>query len=273
MFLALGAASSAIDALKALTSSKSSSAQSTGVSQDAKSPFDLMSSGSSASVGSGSGSGGGGSQISPQTMSALLDAQSQSSAGSTTASKSRSAALKDLFGQIDGDGDGKISKEEFEEALGAGGTNLTQADSVFGKLDKDGDGSVSLKELASALKGGKKHHHERAESSSGDRRIEFRSVLAGPAGRIQHIRHQQRRFGDDVADLCGRIQGNDDVGRGQKLIHISGIVLQFHRADDPASGPGDLIGRHLIAFGQRLNTRPGDDPSDCDLAEAIAPRR
>jgi Ca2+-binding EF-hand superfamily protein len=169
MFFALGAASSAFDALKALTSSKSST-QTTGVSQDAASTFGLMSSSSSASVGSGtgSGSGGGGSQISPQTMSALLDAQSQSSTGSTTtASKSRSAALKDLFGQIDGDGDGKISKKEFETALGAGGTNLTQADSVFGKLDKDGDGSVSLKELASALKGGKKHH-ERAESSSSD---------------------------------------------------------------------------------------------------------
>ena len=165
MFLALGAASSAIDALKALTSSKSS-AQTTGVNQNAKSPFDLMSSTSSASVGSGSGSGsGGGSQISPQTMSALLDAQSQSSTGSTTtASKSRSAALKDLFGQIDGDGDGKITKEEFETALGAGGTNLKQADSVFGKLDKDGDGSVSLKELASALKGGKKPHHAASES-------------------------------------------------------------------------------------------------------------
>ena len=169
MFFALGAASSALDALKALTSSKSS-AQTTGAGQDAKSPFDLMSSGSSASVGAGSpsGSGGGGSQISPQTMSALLDAQSQSATGSaTTASKSRSAALKDLFGQIDGDGDGKISKKEFEDALGAGGTNLKQADSVFGKLDKDGDGSVTLKELASALKGGK-HRHEHAESSSSD---------------------------------------------------------------------------------------------------------
>jgi hypothetical protein len=169
MFFALGAASSAFDALKALTSSKSST-QTTGVSQDAASAFGLTSSSSSASVGSGSGTGsgsggGGGSQISPETMSALLDAQSQSS-GSTTASKSRSAALKDLFGQIDGDGNGKISKEEFEAALGAGGTNLTQADSVFGKLDKDGDGSVSLKELASALKGGKKHH-ERDEGNSG----------------------------------------------------------------------------------------------------------
>jgi Ca2+-binding EF-hand superfamily protein len=167
MLFALGAASSAIDALKALTSSKSS-AQTTGASRDAAATFGLSSSNGSASIGTGAGSGGsGGSQISPETMSALLDAQSQSSAGSTTASKSRSAALKDLFGQIDGDGDGKISKKEFETALGAGGTNLKQADSVFGKLDKDGDGSVSLKELASALKGGK-HHHEHAESSSSD---------------------------------------------------------------------------------------------------------
>jgi len=167
MFFALGAASSAIDALKALTSSKSS-AQTTGVSQDAASPFGLSSSSGSASIGAGTGSGGSGcSQISPETMSALLDAQSQSSAGSTTASKSRSAALKDLFGQIDGDGDGKISKEEFETALGAGGTNLKQADSVFGKLDKDGDGSVSLKELASALKP-KGHHHDRDKAGDGD---------------------------------------------------------------------------------------------------------
>ena len=167
MLFALGAASSAIDALKALTSSKSS-AQTTGVSQNAASPFGLSSSNGSASIGAGTGSGGSGcSQISPETMSALLDAQSQSSAGSTTASKSRSAALKDLFGQIDGDGDGKISKEEFETALGAGGTNLKQADSVFGKLDKDGDGSVSLKELASALKP-KGHHHDRDKAGDGD---------------------------------------------------------------------------------------------------------
>ena len=179
MFLALGAASSALDALKALTSSKSSSAKTTGASQDAKSPFDLMPSGSQASVGPGSASGGG-SHISPQTMSALLDAQSQSSStgSATTASKSRSSALKDLFGQIDGDGDGKISKSEFEEALGAGGTNLAQADSVFGKLDKDGDGSVSLKELASALKGGKKAHHAASESD-GSNSDPFLQALQG----------------------------------------------------------------------------------------------
>ena len=180
MFLALGAASSAIDALKALTSSKSSSASSTGASQNAKSPFDLLPSGSQASVGPGSGSGGG-AQISPETMSALLDAQSQSSAGSmTTASKSRSSALKDLFAQIDGDGDGKITKSEFEEALGAGGTNLENADSVFGKLDKDGDGSVSLKELASALRPKGHHgHRDDANDASGSGSDPFSQALQG----------------------------------------------------------------------------------------------
>src|SRR5258705_1456737 len=67
---------------------------------------------------------GGGSQISPATMSALLAAQSQSTAASaTTAPIGRSEALKHLFSQLDANGDGQISQSEFESALGAGGTN------------------------------------------------------------------------------------------------------------------------------------------------------
>ncbi len=178
MFLALGAASSAIDVLKALTSSKSSSASSTGASQNTKSPFDLLASNAQTSVGPGSGSGGG-AQISPETMSALLDAQSQCSSGETTASRSRSSALKDLFAQIDGDGDGKITKSEFEEALGAGGTNLENADSVFGKLDKDGDGSVSLKELASALRPKGHHNRDDANDAGGSGSDPFSQALQG----------------------------------------------------------------------------------------------
>lgn len=171
MLFALGAASSAIDALQALTSSKS--AKTTGLSKDSGNPFDLSgsASGSTAQTGSSTPSqGSGGSQISPATMSALLAAQDQSSTGATTSgSTSRADALKDLFSQVDANGDGKLSKTEFENALGAGGTNLAQADDVFSKLDKDGSGSVSLDELQSALKGGKgsHHHHHHAASSDG----------------------------------------------------------------------------------------------------------
>jgi EF hand domain-containing protein len=181
MLFALGAASSAIDALKALTSSKSSN-PADGAGGDTSNVFALTPANATGSNGGGPSPGGGQcASISPETMSALLDAQSQSASGSaTTAPKSGFDALKDLFAQIDGDGDGKISKSEFEEALGAGGTNLQNADSVFGKLDKDGDGSVSLKELASALRP-KGHHHEQdtAKTDDGSSSDPFAQALQG----------------------------------------------------------------------------------------------
>ena len=168
MLFALGAASSAIDALKALISSKSSSTQPGGPGQGTTGPFDFSAATSaptSASTNAGF-SGSVGPQISPDTMSALLAAQGQSTDASGSAPTSRADALKDLFSRIDADGDGKITKSEFENALGAGGTNLAQADDVFGKLDKNGDGSVSLGELSSALKG--KGHHQHGRMASDD---------------------------------------------------------------------------------------------------------
>ncbi|MFX7934487.1 EF-hand domain-containing protein, partial [Acinetobacter baumannii] len=74
-------------------------------------------------------------QISPETMNALFSAQSEATGATSVASDAtstdttssassrRDAALKDLFSQIDADGDGKITQSEFEDALGAGGTN------------------------------------------------------------------------------------------------------------------------------------------------------
>src|SRR5215470_13101706 len=123
MLMALGAVSSLWDSLQALTATKAS--QSTGAGQAATNPFDLGNA-STPSTTSTAPSGGtsGAPQISPQTMSALLDAQNQASASSTSTSTSSSAqspdaSLQDLFSLIDGDGNGQISKSEFENALGA----------------------------------------------------------------------------------------------------------------------------------------------------------
>jgi Ca2+-binding EF-hand superfamily protein len=187
MLFALGAASSLLDSLQSLTSSKSASPQTAGVSQTSTNPFDFSTSAAPSGSSAPASGAGGYSQISPATMSALLAAQIQSSTGSTTsASTSPSSALQDLFSKIDTNGDGQISKTEFENALGSGGTNIAQADAVFSKLDTNGDGSVSLNELSSALQGaggkGGHHHHHHVASSGGSSDASGTSGTAGSSG-------------------------------------------------------------------------------------------
>jgi len=182
MLFALGAVSSALDAIQSLTNSKSSSStHKTGSAQGASNPFSIDS-GSKSSGATSSVNAGQYPQISPETMNALFAAQSQSSDAASTATTStsssssstsststrRDAALKDLFSQIDADGDGSITKSEFEDALGAGGTNLAKADDVFSKLDANADGNVSLDEMSKALKSGHGHHHAQGAGGSGD---------------------------------------------------------------------------------------------------------
>jgi len=151
---AVGAAAvGALDLLSSLTPDKSNAAK-TGVKQT-NSLFDLgttTSATNTATVSPTTPTQSG--ALSPSTLNALLSAQD--SDGKT----SRADALKDLFAQIDTNGDGKITKAEFQDKLGAGGTNVTAADSVFDKMDADGDGSVTLGEMGSALKkGGHRPHH------------------------------------------------------------------------------------------------------------------
>lgn len=151
---AASAAAGAVDFLSSLVKPKSSGTKTTGT-QNSSSPFSLTdlgkTSGSTQILSSSAARTSG--TLSPATFNALLASQDPSKP---------SDALKDLFSQIDGNSDGKITKSEFEDKLGAGGTNITAADNVFNKMDTDSDGSVSLEEMASALKGkagGAPHAH------------------------------------------------------------------------------------------------------------------
>ena len=152
MLPALAAATTAIDALQALTASKKKAATTTGVTPKTANPFEVASTttaSATASTTTAATSTNSSYKLAPGTMATLLDAQSQPA---TEASEAKRAdSLKRLMGMLDGDGSGGISKAEFENKLGAGGTNTANADKVFGKLDTDGDGSVSLKELAAAF--------------------------------------------------------------------------------------------------------------------------
>ena len=224
MLFALGAVSSALDAIQSLTNSKSSSStQKTGSSQKpASNPFAIDSGSNSTTGATSSVNAGKTPQISPETMNALFAAQSQSSdtTGSTatrprrldsSSSTRRDAALKDLFSQIDGDGDGKITKSEFESALGAGGTNLAQADDVFSKLDTNPDGRVSLDEMSKALKSGHRGHHHAHGAGGVRQRFGFFLVvqrwidldLDDRRRRLDHHHRHLRRRLQDVDDVLG----------------------------------------------------------------------
>ena len=97
---------------------------------------------------------GAASSFQPGTLAALISLQGQTASGVVGNSPS------DLFSQLDADGDGKISKTEFEQALGSVGVDAQSADALFGKLDADSDGSVSRGEL------GRGHHHHHQMDSA-----------------------------------------------------------------------------------------------------------
>ncbi|CAN5276189.1 EF-hand domain-containing protein [soil metagenome] len=157
----VGAAAGALSLLSSLTPDVSSSAKTTGVKQT-NSLFGLTQN-TQGSTSSASTTSAPSAPLSPSTFNALLAAQDSSQ----SASSSPSDALKDLFSQIDGNGEGKITKAEFEDKLGAGGTNVQAADNVFSKMDTDSDGSVSMNEMAAALKGKGGSHHAHHSGGGG----------------------------------------------------------------------------------------------------------
>ena len=95
----------------------------------------------------------------PGTLAALISLQGQSANGVVGQSPS------DLFSKLDTDGDGQISKTEFEQALGAVGVDTQSADALFGKLDANSDGSITPSEIRNAHGRGH-HHHPHADSSA-----------------------------------------------------------------------------------------------------------
>jgi EF hand domain-containing protein len=108
------------------------------------------------------GSGLGASSFDAGTLAALISFQGQSATGVLGQSPS------DLFSQLDTDGDGQISKSEFEQALGAVGVDTQSADALFGRLDANDDGGVSQSELAKAHGHGHHHHHfDQGDSAQG----------------------------------------------------------------------------------------------------------
>jgi Ca2+-binding EF-hand superfamily protein len=102
--------------------------------------------------------GGPSSQFAGDTLTSLLDAQSQKPSASDMAAK--------LISALDSNGDGSVSLDEITKALSGDGTAATSTSSssnplsdAFNKLDTKGDGKLSSDELASGLQAMHSHRH------------------------------------------------------------------------------------------------------------------
>ncbi len=171
MFIPIGAASSALSYLQSLLAMGTSGAG------DAKgaNPISSLLDGQSgsdpttgapppAAASTGSTSGSNQPTFDAGMMAALISLQSQLQ--SQSASGAAPQGPSHLFTKLDTDGDGQISKSEFETALGNDGVDASSADALFGKLDVNGNNSISQSELAKAEHGHHHHHHMRADSGS-----------------------------------------------------------------------------------------------------------
>ena len=100
-----------------------------------------------------SSGGSSGPPFSLGAMSALIDAQEQSSSSASGLSNQQ----QKVFNELDTDGDGTVTKSELEKDFGSGSTQL--ADKVFAKLDTNGDGSISQGEFGAGTTKTMHHHH------------------------------------------------------------------------------------------------------------------
>lgn len=83
----------------------------------------------------------------------LGGASSASSSASSTSSSASSSSSSDMFKSIDADGDGKITKAEWEKARPPG-MSVAMADQLFSKIDTASTGSISASQLQDAFDNG-----------------------------------------------------------------------------------------------------------------------
>lgn len=177
----------------------------------------------------------------PGTMAALLSLQGQGGPQGPSP----------LFAKLDTDGNGQISKSEFETTLGNAGADQTSADALFAELDADG--AIDPTELAKARHGGHHHHPMHAD---GGTQGSGSSGQGGPAS---------LRSAPDAAGATSQTTTNADGSSTTTISYADGSKVEMTSPATAsgsatpgagASGPNaaNLIERLVQMQAQLLNT-------------------
>ena len=245
MSMSVGASSNALSYLQSLLAQGTAGANDAAGASDPLSALLQTLSGATAdssaiaAAPAGGTAGTGCSSFDSGTMAALISLQGQSASGVTAQSPSP------LFSKLDTDGDGQISKSEFENALGDAGVGTSSADALFAKLDANGDGSISQSELTQARR------RWPPPSPHAWRRRARQRFLRPKRRRCAAVGYRRERRDHPDYDQRRRIEHDDDFLRRRQ-----------RRRDDDARGAGKWL-RHSEHRWERSEQR--------QLARAVDP--
>ncbi len=249
-FLAGAAASSALDLISAIEQKVGSTGSPTPPA--ATQSFDVGS-GATGSAPAGGSSATATSPLTPATMNALLSVQGN---GQTVVNGD--AFSSQLFGLLDGNGDGAISQSEFDKIFGQNG-NATKADALFAQLDANHDGSISPAELTNALAqrqdaqggGGQihhHHHHHMSDAASG----------SGNAGSSSSSNSSTDPFAGDQSQTVT----NADGSRTTTITYADGSQVSMtlpaagSSGTSPAAAAHNMIERMIQRQAQMMASSP-----------------
>ncbi|HEX5210234.1 MAG TPA: EF-hand domain-containing protein [Pseudolabrys sp.] len=220
MFMAVGAASSALSYLQSLLAQGTAGIGSTANTDPLSSLLGGLSGAGSDGDTSKAPAGTTGSaapapSFDPGTMAALLALQSQSAGGAQ--------APLSLFAKLDTDGNGQISQSEFETTLGNAGVDKSSADALFATLDANGDGSIDQSELSKARHGGGHHHHMHAGGGAQG---------SGSSGADALV------SGADAAGTTTQTTTNADGSSTTTISYADGSTVEMTTPAAPSNGSG-----------------------------------
>jgi len=136
--------------------------------------------------------------------------------------------LSRCFGQFDANGDGQISKSEFENVFGAN-ADTSKVDGLFNALDTNGDGSVSRTSSRRRRSRARPPHHHMHGGGGSEQTGGLADLLSATSATARPARRDQcRRIDDHDHQLCRRLEDIDDrpLGAGKRLIAATARIAR-----------------------------------------------
>jgi len=183
--------------------------------------------------------------LSPDTLGALISMQGQND----DSDHSISSRAQSLFAKLDSNGDGQVTKAEFENAFGTG-ADRSKVDGLFDALDGNSDGSVSVEELTSAARASHSHPHHHMHGAG-----------SGQAGGLKGLLAAAGASSETATNADGSTTTTISYADGSKVAMTTPATASSGDSGSQNSAPGGNILAQLIRLQAQMLAQTASTPS------------